>query len=177
MHTSSTPGTGNNGQLNPNPPAGYIYVQTTDNYNRLFSVTAGWVSPLSGTPLTSVSANTVYVIVTVGTGTQAQWQAIGLPAGVAPAIGATFVASQSTTVPGSGAVEVISSTGAGIDHLEGVGDANQTLAPMPVGPSPNVGGWIMLSSWFEGAVTAPANNTVMGLKLYLSYSSVKVAGE
>ena len=165
-------GVASNGVANPNPPAGYIYVQLQDNYNRYLSGSAGFGSPLSGTPLTSVTANSVYVIVSLGTATLAQWQAVGLPAGVVPNVGVTFVASSSGTIGGSAAVEVIKSTASGIDHIEIVGDPNQTVSPQ------QARGAIIVSVCInEDAVTAPSNGTVISLQMLMSNSSNKVQGE
>lgn len=178
MHTSATPGIGNQNQTNPNPPSGYIVVQLADNYNRYLAGTSGFISPLSGSNLTSVTANSVYVITSVGTGTQAQWQAIGLPLGVIPAVGAAFIASSSTSVPGSGTVQIPAAAGSTVDHIEVIGDFNQTLAPLPNPIQPGVGGQAILvclaatnSSTTTLVATAPANNTVIGLTFYLNNSS------
>src|ERR1700744_947791 len=53
MHTSATPGAGNNGVINPNPAAGRFIIQLDDNYNPYFGGFSGFVSPLSGSWLTS----------------------------------------------------------------------------------------------------------------------------
>jgi hypothetical protein len=177
MHTTATPGVGNQGQLNPNPPSGTIAVQLNDNYNRLYALNGGFASPVSGTPLTSVTANTPYVIVSVGTTTQAQWAALGLPFGVIPAVGAAFIASSTTAITGTGAVEAIAATASGCDHIELLGDPNQTLSPVPTGGSPTVGGWLFCNTYLNTTKTAPADGTVVGLQFYLSKSSTAVAGE
>lgn len=180
MHTTSTPGIGNNGQLNPNPASGYILVQLADNYNRYYGGFSGQISPLSGTPLlvasAGLTAGLAYVIVVVGTTTQAQWVALGVPPGVTPAVGVSFIAT-ATSTPGTGAVEVPATAASGIDHIEVIGDPNLSLGPVPVGGSPNVGGWILLACQDALALTAPAAGTAIGLSFSLGQSSVKVAGE
>jgi hypothetical protein len=175
MHTSATPGMGNGGIINPNPPAGYIIVQLQDNYNRYISGFAGAIAPVSGTPLTSVTSGTVYIITSVGTGTQAQWAAIGLPAGDAPSVGAAFLASASTTVPGGGTVETPSVTG--ITTIEVVGDPNQTIAPVGVSRIQGVGAQFMIrclaptsSSVTTAIPTNPANGSTVSLAFYLNNS-------
>lgn len=177
MHTSSSPGKGPNGQLNPNPASGYILVQLSDNYMRYFGGFSGQVSPVSGTPLTATTAGLAYIIVSLGTASSAQWLAAGVPPGVTPAIGVSFIAKQSATIGGSAAVEVPAAAGSGIDHIEVIGDPNLSLGPIPVGGSPNVGGWILLACENANALTAPANGSTIGLSFYLSQSNTFVAGE
>lgn len=177
MHTSATPGRApRNNLLNPNPVAGVIQVQFADNYMRYYGGTAGFVPPI-GTPSTSTTANAINTIVVLGTATPAQWLAVGLPPGVTPAIGASFIASSSSVIGGSAEVAPAATGYSGIDHIEVVGDPNVTINPIPVGGSPNVGGFIYLACLFEGALTAPAAGTSIGLQFYLSQSSVMVLGE
>jgi len=177
MHTSATPGS-NAGQLNPNPAAGYISVQFTENYNFYYFGTAGFVAPLSGTPLTSVTAHTTYVIVSLGTTTLAQWQAAGLPVGITPAVGAAFVATATGAIGGTGAVEVQATGGAGIDHIEVIGDPNKTIVSQAgaVMGQPN-GSSMQLVALKNGVVTAPADGTVIGLSFVFSNSQITVAGD
>jgi hypothetical protein len=173
MHTSATPGIGNYGQLNPNPASGIIVVQLTNNFNRYLSGWAGEVSPLSGTPLTAVVAGNPYVIVSLGTATLAQWQAVGFPVGMVPAVGAAFVATSSATIGGSASVEAPSQSG--IDHIEVVGDPNQTMQNSNL--YLNCGGQIVMQCLLSTTLTAPAAGTVVGLNLYMSNSSVSVSGQ
>jgi hypothetical protein len=170
MHTSATPAAGN-----PNPPAGYIYVKLADNYNRYLGGFSGAVSPTSGTPLTSVVANSVYIITSLGTATTAQWVAKGLPIGVTPAVGVSFVASASGTIGGSAAVMAPLSTGSGIDHVEVIGDPNLMLANSAQ-PS-NGGGYMILACFLNNTLTQPANGSVIGLSFYFNDSSVLIQGE
>jgi hypothetical protein len=170
MHTSSTPAPGS-----PNPASGIIQVQLQDNYNRYLGGFSGQVSPLSGTPLTSVTAHTAYVIVSLGTTTLAQWQAVGLPLGVTPNVGVAFIATATGAIGGTGSVETSATAGSGIDHIEVLGDPNQTsyLSNSAI----NGGMIIILQCFFEGAITAPANGSVIGLSFYLSDSSIQIQGE
>jgi hypothetical protein len=169
MHTSATPATGN-----PNPLAGYIVVNFQDDYFGYLGGFSGQVSPLSGTPLTATVNHTPYVIVSLGTATLAQWQAVGVPVGQVPAVGLAFVATATATIGGSAAVEVIATTTSGIDHIEVLGDPNLSLDPN--GPQTQNQGQIILACVFEGAVTQPANGTVIGLTFYLSNSGASGLG-
>lgn len=180
MHTSSTPGKGPNGYLNPNPANGYILVELADNFMRYYGGFSGFISPVSGTPIlvtTGVTSGLAYVIVTVGSTTIDQWQKLGLPPGITPAVGVSFIAKATTTATGTGAIEVPAAAGSGVDHIEVIGDPNLMLNPIPMGGSPNVGGWIILACEAANVVTAPASGTAIGLSFYMSQSSVLVDGE
>lgn len=176
MHTSATAAAGN-----PNPAAGYIYVQLQDNYNRYYGGFSGQVAPVSGTPInvtTGVTAGLVYVIVSVGTTSAAQWQKLGLPVGTAPAVGVSFVAIATTTATGSGVIEVPATAGSGIDHIEVIGDAN--LSIVSSGPSvlgQGSGAYLILACYKNGVLTAPTNGSAVGLSFYMGNSSILVQGE
>lgn len=185
MHTSATPATGN-----PNPASGYIMVQLSDNYNRNYGGFDGFVSPVSGTPITITAANLtagqLYTIVSLGSSTAADWLAVGVPNGVTPAVGVSFIAISTGAGAGTGAVEVPAASGSGIIKIEGVGDSNL------MNPSSNIAQGIIVppgmylnfqclaatnSSTTTMIATAPANGSVVSLKFYLNNSSVKVDGE
>jgi hypothetical protein len=160
------------GSGNPNPAAGTILVVLADNYNRSLSGFSSFLGPISGTPLTATTSGTPVLITSLGTATLAQWQAVGFPIGFTPAVGAAFVPTASATIGGSATVET--QTSAGIDHIETLGDPNQTIAPSG---TPNSGAQIILQCYLNTTITAPANNSVISLAFYLSNSSVMVAGE
>jgi hypothetical protein len=170
MNTSATPAAGN-----PNPDAGYIMLKLADNYNRYFAGFSGFVAPVSGTSVTTVTAGKAYTIVSLGTATTAQWVAKGLPIGFTPAVGASFIASASGTIGGSAAVMEPAAGGSGIDHIEVVGNPNLTLANSAQ-PS-NGGGYIILACFDAGVITAPANGSTINLTAYLSDSSILIQGE
>lgn len=172
MHTTATPASGN-----PNPAAGTIIVQFQDNYNRSFSGFNAIVSPVSGTPLTATTAHTPVIIVSLGTSTTAQWQAVGLPVGITPAVGVAFVPTVSGTIGGSAAVEIAAAAGSGVMSIETLGDPNTTLSPTP-SANQGFGGQIILQCRNNtGAIANPADGSVISLVAYLSNSSVFVAGE
>lgn len=161
MHTSATPAAGS-----PNPSAGYIFVQFSDEYNSYINGFSGQVSPLSGSSISSgLTVGNPYVIVSLGSSTPAQWQAAGLPQNQTPTVGQAFIAA-ATSIAGGGAVQA--PTQSGIDHIEIVGDPNQTLGTN----QPGQGGYIILQCLFEGAVTQPSNGSVIGLNFELSNSNL-----
>lgn len=184
MHTSASPGPGNSNPAspnvvvtNPNPAAGTIVVQFQDNFNRSLSGCNAIISPVSGTPLTSTTANTAYTIVSLGTATAAQFQAVGLPKGITPAIGASFIASASQSIGGSAAVEIAAAAGSAVMSIETLGDPNATIAPDP-SVSQGFGAQFILQCRDKtGAIAAPADGSVISLQFLLSDSSVLVQGE
>lgn len=186
MHTSATPGKGPNGKLNPNPAAGYIVAQLADNFSKMYLIGHELRGPLSGSNVavntTSLTPGALYVITVVGTSTAADWLALGVPPGVIPAVNVAFVAAVSGSGSGSGQVQTQSISG--ISHIEGVGSPTLSLSPVPVGGSPNVGGWIYMSCLAASSTsvttmipTAPTLGSTIRLSFYMSQSTVKVLGE
>lgn len=187
MHTSASAGPGNSNPstpniiiTNPNPASGTIVVQFQDNFNRSFSGFNAIVSPVSGTPLLVASAGltvgVAYIIVSLGTTTTASWHALGVPSGVAPAVGVSFIAALTSTT-GTGAVEITAAAGSGVASIETVGDPNLSIAPLP-SASQGFGAQIILQCRdYAGAIVAPAAGSVISLSFYLSDSSVIIQGE
>lgn len=183
-HTSSTPAAGN-----PNPAVGYFIIQLQDNYNRYYGGFSGFISQLSGSSIlvasAGVVANTTYVITILGTTTTAGWQSLGLPVGIAPAVGVAFVATATATATGTGAVQVPNVNGSGVGNIEVVGDPNLTLSPSNVGATATISSPYIIvrtvgptsSSVTTPIAKAPADGATLGLSFYLSNSSVIVAGE
>jgi hypothetical protein len=157
---------------NPNPEAGIIVVNLQDNYNRYLGGYAGWVSPLSGTPISSgMTVGVPYVIVSLGGSTQAQWVAAGLSQNIQAAVGASFIA-QATSVSGGGLVEA--SAASGIDHVEVIGDPNvmnSAFGPAVLGVLAGSGMQIISACYLNSTITAPADGTVIGLNFYLNNSA------
>lgn len=176
MNTSSTPGKAANGQLNPNPQAGLIQVTLQDNYNAYLGGYSGFVSPLSGSQISistgsSLTAGHLYVITSLGTTTQAQWQTVGLSSSIKAAVGVSFIAI-ATSGTGTGTVQTFATAGSNIDHVEVVGDAN--LMNNVNGASilgGGIGMIIQLACFKANALTAPAAGTVIGLNFYLNNSA------
>lgn len=172
MNTSSTPAAGS-----PNPAAGTILVQLQDNYNRSLSGYHANVSPVSGTPLTSVTAGIAYIIVSLGTTTAAQFHAKGVPAGVSPAVGVSFIATATGALGGTGAVEITAALGSNIASIETVGDPNLSIAPFKGAGQGYGASFILQCRDYAGAIAAPAAGSVISLAFYLSNSSNTVQGE
>jgi hypothetical protein len=158
MYTSATPD-----PSNPNPATGLILVQLLEGYNGYQGGSFGFNTPVSGTPInvtTGLTPGLAYIITSVGTSTAANWQALGLPVGVTPAIGASFICTSATVGVGTGVVEVPKATGAGIDLIDVIGDPNASSLP-----TNGSGAWILCRCLAGStlAATAPADGTVIGL--------------
>lgn len=161
MHTTATPATGS-----PNPAPGYIYIQFSDSYNSYTDGYSGQASPLTGSPISSgLTVGVPYVIVSLGASTAAQWQAAGVPSNVTPNVGLSFIAA-ATSVAGGGTVEAVGVSG--IDHIEVVGDPRQSLTSNV----PGQGGYMILKCLASGTVTAPADQTTLGLDFQMSNSNL-----
>lgn len=125
MHTSTTP-TSNNGILNPNPPNGYAIIGLKNNFNHFIGMRWQIDAPATNTSTASTTANVVYTITLLGTTTLAQWQAVGLPPWLTPAVGQTFVATATQAIGGTGTVGT-----AGVSNISSisvVGNPDQTIA-------------------------------------------------
>lgn len=172
MHTSATPGKADNGLTNPNPANGYISVTLQDNYNAYLAGFSGFVSPISGTPISisaGLSAGVVYVITSLGTSTQANWQAIGLPSYIKAAVGVSFVATTGTAGTGTGVVE--STVYSAADHIEVIGDSNLMNSNGSNVQGAGIGMTLNLACYHGGALGAPASGAVIGLAFYLNNSA------
>lgn len=177
MHSSAaTPST----LPQANPAAGYIVVQLQDNFAGNLSGIQGIIqSPLSGSGLLIASAGLTvglpYVITVLGTTTVAQWNVLGVPKGVVPAVGVSFVAL-ATSATGTGAVQVPAAAGSGIFTFELVGTPNVSIAPAP-SANQGWGAQYILRCLKDSASDAPvigtpADNSIIALNFYLSDSSI-----
>jgi hypothetical protein len=101
------------------------------------------------------------------------WQAVGLPKGIVPQIGASFIAIKSGNGSSTGLVR--SPSVSGVNSVEVIGNPNTELAPIPQGGSPNSGGWVLVQFLANNVVTAPTNESVCGMVMYLEFGS-KVGG-
>ncbi len=142
MHTSTTAGVGNSNPqtpntviTNPNPGAGIIVVQFQDNFSRFYSGFNSRIPTTSGSDVkidnSAMTAGQAYVITTLGNATAAKWHAIGVPAGVTPAVGVSFIAASNG---GSGntltsMVQTVKLTGSGISNIEIIGNPNTSISP------------------------------------------------
>lgn len=184
MNTSETPGS-NNGQTNPNPAAGYAVVQFNSNFNYFVTGFSGFVSPNSGSDVkidnSAMTEGQVYTITTLGNATAAKWTAVGVPNGVTPAVGVSFVA---LTDGGSGntltsRVQVPSVSG--VTHVEMVGNPNTMKANSNIASYGGAYCFLQFMGPTSASVTtmvatAPAVGSTVSLTFYYDASSVTVDG-
>lgn len=172
---------------NPNPAAGYALIKLAGNYNTFIGLSSSIQEPYSGSDIkidngATLTIGSVYTITTLGNATAAQWSTVGVPAGIAPAVGVSFVAI--ATGAGSGNTStsrVQTSVVSGISGIEIVGNPTASLNNSNV--SSNAGGQIIvkfLAATNSGTTTliptAPAAGSVISLRLRLDGSSVTVDG-
>lgn len=178
MHTSASPASGN-----PNPASGTIVVQMQDNFSRSYCGFDAIVSPVSGSALkidnSAMTAGVAYIITTLGDASLAKWHAIGVPAGVTPAVGVSFIALSDggSANVSSSRVMATAAAGSSVASIETVGDPNLSIAPNP-GAAQGFGAQFILQCRdYAGALVAPANGSVISLSFLLSNSSVLIQGE
>jgi len=171
MHTTATPGS-NDGYLNPNPASGYALIQFKNNFNKYLGGYSGFVSPVTGSALTSVTTGNPYVIGALGTTTLAQWQAAGLPAGLVPTVGQSFIAIKTGAIGGTGTV--FAPGVSGITSIEVIGDANASIANSAI--AQNGGAWVLVQFLAAGTPTAPAASSVVGMSFNFDMSTVTIDG-
>lgn len=101
------------------------------------------------------------------------WEAVGLPLGLTPTVGQSFIAK--ATGSGSSTGTAIAAGVSGITSMEVIGNPNVSFNPSPTaGISPQVGGWILVqmlaatnSSTTTLVPTAPAAGTTVGMSFYV----------
>lgn len=178
MHTSATPGSVA-GFLNPNPPVGYAFIRFKNNFNIYLNNDITQNPPLVSTATTSVTANGVYAITSLGTATLAQWQAKGLQPGLTPTVGQAFVATATGTIGGGATVGLPGQLTA--SNAVVVGDPNQSLANLNI--ASNAGAIVIVQ--FSGPTSAgvttmiptnPADGTMISMRFSFDASTVTIDG-
>lgn len=156
---------------------GIYQIKLQDNYNRYYGGFAGLVAPAIGSNVAdgSLVVGTPYMITAVGT---TNWHAAGLPAEVTPAVNVAFVA---TSIGGAGSGTAKAVGASGISSVEVIGDSNLSISP---DPAISPGGIILVQCMgptSAGVTTQiakdPATGSVLSLAIYLSNSSIMIAGE
>ncbi len=98
------------------------------------------------------------------------WQGVGLPKGLTPTVGQSFIAT--TTGAGAATGKVKAVTVSSVSTVEVIGDPNVSFAPVAMGGSPNVGAWVLVQ--FLAATSASVTTRVptaptTGSTIYLSF--------
>ena len=146
---------------------GVYKVQLMKAHTRHLGTSLNFYSaPGSSVAVTALATGSVYQILTVGTTTQAQWVAAGVPASVTAAPGVTFVALGTTTGTGTAAVPASS----GLSEAEIIGDPNTTC-------NTSTAPYLMFQTLAAGTPTSPTQGTVITLQMWWRSASVKGPGE
>lgn len=182
MHsTNATPSSA----AGANPAASNIVIQLADNYSFDYMHSFSIQSPNSGSDIkvdnSAMTVGVAYTITTLGNSTAAQWATLGVPAGVTPAVGVSFIAllvgiaGEANT--STSKVQIAASTGSGVAAIEILGDPNLSIAPTP-SANQGYGAQIILQCRdYAGALVAPVAGSVIRLGMLLSNSSVTVNGD
>lgn len=172
--------------LNPSGPAGVFSFTTSGTTTvTIVSTATNPYGPFPGVPADGLIP-TGFTFTNVDYTTNLQdWQGVGIPKGITPAVGVSFIATATGYSTGGGSTGLVIAPGvSGVSTAEVIGDPNLSLGPIPMGGSPNVGGWVMVQ--FTGATsssvttpiaTAPANGSVAGMSFYLEAGSILISGE
>lgn len=178
MNTSTTPGVGNGNITNPDPADGNIVVQLVDNYYSILAFDFAIQSPASGSDIkidnSAMTAGAAYVITTLGNATAAKWLAIGVPAGITPAVGVSFIAASNGGAGNTltSRVQIAAATGSAVAAMEFIGNPNVMNAPLASANQGYGASFILQCRDYAGALVAPVDGSKISLKFYLSNSSV-----
>ncbi len=149
MHTSTTP-SANAGYTNPNPANGYALVQFYNPFNYYLNGYTQLIAPSTGSVKidnSALTAGAAYVISTLGDASLATWQGVGLPAGVTPAVGVSFIATGTGGSANVSTSRVSTPLSTGIVGVEAFG--NPSLSSFTSSTAVNGGAWVLLQ--FLGA--------------------------
>jgi hypothetical protein len=191
MHTSATPGAGNKNPAtsgiaitNPNPAVGLIVIQLQDTYKKLYMQATSISSPKSGSDLkvdnSALTIGNAYTISTLGNTTAAQWATLGVPAGIVPAVGVSFIAAlvgvAGEANTSTSRVQAPASAGSQVMSMELVQAASADVSPNI--QAQGFGSQFILQCRDKnGALIAPVDGTTIRLSLLLSNSSIAIQGD
>lgn len=162
--------------------AGTILVKLQDAYNRVFAGISGQViSPGSGSSLkidnAALTIGVAYQITTVGNATAAQLQAVGMPRGMTPAVGVSFIATSTGIAGNVLTTRVQAAASSNICQIELAADPSLTCSPNP-SANQGYGAYLILQCRdYAGALVAPTAGSKISLEMYFSNSSVTTQGE
>lgn len=162
---------------------GTIVVQLQDNFNKLYSFSHAIIAPNSGSDVkidnSAMTAGVAYTITTLGNATAAKWHAIGVPAGVTPAVGVSFIALSNGGAGNTltSRVQATVATGSSVASIELVGNPDMSIAPLASADQGFGAQMLLQCRDYAGALVAPAAGSKISLCFYLSNSSVQIQGE
>lgn len=154
--------------LNPNAPNVASFTATGTTTVTLVSTQHNPYGPLPGVPSDGTVPTGFTFALTKYTTNLADWQGVGLPRGVTPIVGASFIATATGYSTGGGSSGLVKAFGStAIVGMEILGNPNMSIFPVAMGGSPNTGGWILvkfLAPTFAGSAlgTHTHDFTVIG---------------
>jgi len=163
-----------------NLPSGISGVNSfTASGTTTVTVTSTTTTPLAGPPADGVIPTGFTFNIVNFTTNLSDWQHVGVPKGVTPAVDVSFIATAAGYSTGGGSTGLVKAlTTSGITDVEILGDPNLSLAPIPIGGSPNSGGWILLqtlapssSSVTTRVPTAPADGSIFYMQFLLEQAA------
>lgn len=172
MHTSTTPAA-NNGFTNPNPANGFALVQLKQNFNYFLGANGIFTTPTATSTKidnSALTAGQVYVISTLGDATAAVWTAIGVPAGVTPAVGVVFTALTVGAGSNTSTSRVMLPTTSGIDCMEVVGTTNVMTTS---NVASNAGQWVTVQ--FSKSIVTMTSYTPAGTNAAATFTGDALA--
>lgn len=97
------------------------------------------------------------------------WQNVGVPKGVTPAVNLAFVATATGDSTGGGSTGTVKAmTKSGVAAMELLGNPQLALNPIPMGGSPNSGGLVLVQFLdFANALVAPVDGSIFRLQFLL----------
>lgn len=147
------------------------------------TVTSTLAVPLAGPPADgSIATGFTFALVN-STPNLVDWQKVGVPKGVVPAVGVGFIATATGYSTGGGSSGLVSAIGnSGVTTIETMASENLALSPIPMGGSANQGGFFMFqflaptsSSVTTLIPTNPANTSTVKMTVLLE-GATRVGG-
>lgn len=146
------------------------------------------IGPLPGAPQEGLVPTGFTFAQTIFKSNLKNWQNVGVPPGVVPAVGVAFVASSSGDSANGGSTGLVIAPGvSGIVSVEAIGNPSLSMSPIPMGGSQNVGGWLLVQftaptvdtgAFVEPMVaTAPVAGSVVGMNILCEAGSILIDGQ
>lgn len=147
------------------------------------TVTSTTSTPLAGPPADGAIATGFTFAIVNSTTNLTDWQKVGVPKGVVPQVGVGFIATAAGYSTGGGSTGTVKAIGvSGVSSFEIIADPNLSLAPIPMGGSANVGGWLLgqflaatNSSTTTLIPTNPTDTSIVKMKILLE-EATRVGG-
>lgn len=156
---------------------------TAVNSGHTVTVT-GSLTTVSFSPLPQDVSTGFTVSAVTYTSLSTAWQSVGVPPGLIPAVGLSFIATSTGAAVISSAATVQAVGVSAISSIEVIGDANKSIANSSI--ATNGGAWILVQflapTISTGAYiapmipTAPAAGSVVGMSFFFDGSAVTVDG-